>query len=333
MSIKQSSHSSYDPHKKFYSINPSNNISHSHNNNHIDSTKSIPKASKNSLSCKDTPHSLQKLSISQQYQNSSENDSYSHLSQLSGIPDTHYYQELQSNNQIIINKVMRIEDIEGDLFFNKKLFIDVNGLRNGLRGKKDGFSFFGAIAHHKGKVVNDFVLNIEEDCANVDVYFLIYFDKSINKFTLKNVNKVNYSNISEVNLNEQMFIKEVNNYELYKINLIQFGENKAHFLYIELLCNAGIKVNVLNIVKHNEIEFTKMFTPNDTPINIGIKGSVQLSIKSKCCYLEFNSKKKKWVLINNIDDIWVACDKKVELETKRIFKLGENVFEISPEKK
>ena len=190
---------------------------------------------------------------------------------------------------------MRIEDVEGDLFFNKKLFIDVNGLRNGLRGKKDGFSFFGAITHHKGKVVNDFVLNIEEDCATVDVYFLIYFDKSIKKFTLKNVNKVNYSNISEVKLNEQMFIKELSSYELYKINLIQFGENKAHVLYMELLANAGIKVNVLNIVKHNEIEFTKMFTPNDTPVSIGNKGNIQLSIKSRCCYLEFNAKKKKWI--------------------------------------
>ena len=39
-------------------------------------------------------------------------------------------------------------------------------MKNGLRAKKDGFTFFGSITHYHGKVINDFVLNLKEDLVN-----------------------------------------------------------------------------------------------------------------------------------------------------------------------
>lgn len=78
-------------------------------------------------------------------------DSFTQFSQVSQQNDNHYYQELNSSaldQEVTSTKMLHIEDIEGDLFFNQKLFIEANGLKNGLRGKKDGFAFFGSITHY-----------------------------------------------------------------------------------------------------------------------------------------------------------------------------------------
>lgn len=78
-------------------------------------------------------------------------DSFTQFSQVSQQNDNHYYQELNSSaldQEVISTTMLHIEDIEGDLFFNQKLFIEASGLKNGLRGKKDGFAFFGSITHY-----------------------------------------------------------------------------------------------------------------------------------------------------------------------------------------
>lgn len=36
-----------------------------------------------------------------------------------------------------------LEDIEGNLLFNKKLLIDASGLSESLRKMRDGYTFFG----------------------------------------------------------------------------------------------------------------------------------------------------------------------------------------------
>ena len=54
-----------------------------------------------------------------------EGDSFTQYSQISGLNENHFYQEINyqpSFNDIVSNKQLLIEDIEGDLFFNHKLF-------------------------------------------------------------------------------------------------------------------------------------------------------------------------------------------------------------------
>ena len=45
-----------------------------------------------------------------------------------------------------------LNDFEGDLLYNQKLFIDSKGLKNGKRNSKDGFAFFGLITNYHGKL-------------------------------------------------------------------------------------------------------------------------------------------------------------------------------------
>ena len=38
---------------------------------------------------------------------------------------------------------------------------------------------------------------------------------------------------------------------------------------------------------------------------------------------------KKWYLLQKKNDVWMACDKKIEIGNKRLFKMDKDIFEIS----
>ena len=77
------------------------------------------------------------------------------------INNNHFYQNFTEDDEDYYNSTIKspinksiisMIDIEGDLLDNKKLFIDYNGLKNGLRNNKDGFVFLEQLLIFKEKL-------------------------------------------------------------------------------------------------------------------------------------------------------------------------------------
>ena len=115
-------------------------------------------------------------------------------------------------------------DIEGDLLFNKKLFIGYF-LKNSFRNNNDFFVFFGTVAYFNNKIINDFVLNIKGD--NIidgnkifsNIIFIIFYDKILGKFYFKNIIKFKRENI---NFNLDVLHIQKNEIHIQNNMIIQF---------------------------------------------------------------------------------------------------------------
>ena len=168
-----------------------------------------------------------------------------------------YLEDSEYENLIIKTKSISIKydfiilnDIEGNLLYNQKLFIDSKGLKNGLRNSKDGFAFFGPITHYHGKIINDFILNtkdindndsdniseeqdiIDKNIVNHKIIFAIFYDRTFEKFYLKSVKKLNFEKIKEIEINSILFYMKKNNIKI-KSNLIIYFEDIVNlFFYI-----------------------------------------------------------------------------------------------------
>ena len=204
-------------------------------------------------------------------------------------------------------------------------------MKNGLRAKKDGFTFFGSITHYHVKVINDFVLNLKEELVNnlkAKIYFAIFFGRTLNTFFFKNVKKVDYNNIPKIDFQCVIFSKESKKCELYNKNIFQIGNN-VNYLFIEILNDSSIKVDILTKGKINNVEGSFCFGISDSPVTIGTEGKIVLQRKREPTVIYYMKEEKKWYLLEKKDDVRMACDKKIEIGNKRLFKMDKDIFEIS----
>lgn len=79
--------------------------------------------------------------------------------------------------------------LTGELFYNKEIIIDKNGMVNGLRKKKDGQTFFGLknMKDYTGSYYNDLVLNYHTNMRNATLtgrVFDISYQKKTNDYRL-----------------------------------------------------------------------------------------------------------------------------------------------------
>ena len=168
-------------------------------------------------------------------------------------------------------------------------------MKNGLRAKKDGFTFFGSITHYHGKVINDFVLNLKEELVNnlkAKIYFAIFFGRTLNTFFFKNVKKVDYNNIPKIDFQCVIFSKESKKCELYNKNIFQIGNN-VNYLFIEILNDSSIKVDILTKGKINNVEGSFCFGISDSPVTIGTEGKIVLQRKREPTVIYYMKEEKK----------------------------------------
>ena len=228
-------------------------------------------------------------------------------------------------------------DVEGDLLFNKKLFIDYNGLKNGLRNNKDGFVFFGSVAHFNGKIINDFVLNIKDDNENNEkdifskIIFAIFYDKILGKFFFKNVRRLKTENKEQINFNLIVFHIQKNEVKIINNIIIQFGCSINYYILIQLKDNI-IQISLLRkaMEKIDETIFT--FNTKDSPITIGESGKLKIPGKKKLSLLIYDKVFNYWILKDPKSEIWVYSDNKIELNKTIIFKMGREIFQIKYDK-
>ena len=175
--------------------------------------------------------------------------------------------------------------LTGDLFFNKEIIINENGMINSKRNKKDGYTVFGLknSIDASGKLNNDFIINFKRDVdeiGNVETetgkVFEIKFNKERKEYTLYFINPYLYL--------------------YYKINnFVYFYPGKDYFLFVGkifLFINIEKKdsLQIINIQVDNtckeikdpeEINKKYSFNENNSPIKIG-RIDCDINICEKC---------------------------------------------------
>ena len=249
---------------------------------------------------------------------------------------------------------------EKGIFNGDKLYFDENGLKYGLRGKKDGYGFFGIDTHYHGKIINDYVLNInngikkqnsslsyisnslnEDKNINIPVlYFAIYYEKECNKFYLKNLRKINYNNLESFIFAFGIYQKyEGNKLKIKENMIICFNENQNYALSLQPTNNDILRVYLIKIdefdidSKYNNksIIYKSNIENNGVSKIIGKKGNFKVDLQGKNYVLSFNKNENYWELKSNSckkQKFWIMVDKKVELNKEYVFKINSMFFKI-----
>ena len=254
---------------------------------------------------------------------------------------------------------------ENGIFNGEVLYFDENGLKYGLRGKKDGYAFFGTDTHFHGKIINDYVLNInygkrkrsfnsssytsnslnEEKNNNIPiVYFVIYYEKDINKFFLKNIRKINYNNLESFIFSFAIYKRYItNSLKIIENIIICFNENQNYALCFLLFNNNSLKaylIKIDDIEKGNNhynkscILYKTIIENNGVSKIIGNKGNIKIDLKGNSYLLYFNKSDKCWEIKTNSkknEIFWIIVDKKSvlnDVNKENIFKINSQFFKI-----
>ena len=152
----------------------------------------------------------------------------------------------------------------GELFFNKEIIINSNGMIDGLRQKNDGQVFFGnkIVSDYRGISYNDFIINFQfndekEKKSSTGRIFNIYYQKRTNDYYL---HLIHDSIIMYYDINNLVYFDNEKDYYLLIGNVFitvvtkKIGNKKGIDIEVE---NEDGKNNFFN------------FTEDETPISIG----------------------------------------------------------------
>lgn len=63
-------------------------------------------------------------------------------------------------------------------------------------------------------------------------------------------------------------------------------------------------------------------------MTLGKEGKIVLEKKKTLTVIHFNENEQKWTIKEKADEIWMACDRKIELKTVHRFKLDKDIFDV-----
>ena len=306
-------------------------------------------------------------------QNENKNiDTVINIPNISSNKDNIYDSNSNSNGFLIIKEIFNTErdnknnknknknKKENGIFNGDTLFFDTNGLKYGLRGKKDGYGFFGTFTHYHGKIINDYILNINfgeknkndplsfnsnlnnEECNNniPIVYFAIYYEKENKKYFLKNVRKINYNNIETFIFSFAIYQRYISNNIKIKENIIIcFNENQNFVLAMIPMNNYILKVYLIKLDRVDNkknycksvVIYKSCFENNGVSKIIGNKGNIKIDLQGKNYLLNYNKNERCWEIKSNdknIEIFWIMIDKKTELTKDNVFKINSQFFKI-----
>jgi hypothetical protein len=166
------------------------------------------------------------------------------------------------DNKIIGPKLL----CSGELFFNKEIIINTEGMINGLRQKNDGQCFFGTkkVLDYKGISYNDFIINFQfsgeikkKNDSSTGRVFNIYFQKKSKDYYLHIIHD---SIIIYYEINNPVYFENDKDYYLLIGNVFIIIITK------KVGTKKGIDIEIENEDGNNEI-FS--FMENEVPISIG----------------------------------------------------------------
>lgn len=84
------------------------------------------------------------------------------------------------------NPTLELEEVSGDLLKDKLITINAAGIVNGgLRGKRDGFTYFGPHQSQNSVIINDYLINLPNNIeATIPTLFNINFNLSAKNYFL-----------------------------------------------------------------------------------------------------------------------------------------------------
>ena len=152
----------------------------------------------------------------------------------------------------------------GELFFNKEIIINSNGMIDGLRQKNDGQVFFGnkVISDYRGINYNDFIINFQfneekEKKTSTGRIFNIYYKKKTNDYYLHVIH------------DSTIIYYEINNF-------VYFDNEKDFYLLIGnvfvtiITKKVGNKKGIdIEIENEEDNNILLSFMEEETPISIG----------------------------------------------------------------
>jgi hypothetical protein len=257
------------------------------------------------------------------------------------INNINTFSELKLNeNQVVTDKKIKYNNsikhikadtkliISGELFYNKVIEINENGMKNGYRRKTDGIAIFGAknendeINLDNDIILCDFFLNLKKIYHNEPI-FKIYYDKNKKTYILYFIHNslILYYKIS---------------------NKIFFEVDKDYFI---ILADVFLTINVDNINENEkqikiqiEIENEKSknytFKQNEMPIKIGRSDcniNIQRHSISKIhCFIGFenNTFYYKDAESTNGSSLLIREDDYIDIKGEMSFKLETYSFKI-----
>lgn len=220
--------------------------------------------------------------------------------------------------------------LSGELFFNKEIIIDKNGMVNGMRKKKDGQTFFG-LANSKdytGTYYNDLVLNFRESSQNASStgrVFDISYQKATNDYRLYMIHN---SLIINYQINNLFYFDDDNEYYLVlgKVFMTVATRKNERKKFIDVIIETENE--------NEEIKYT--FSEDEIPITIGrldceIKIKNQ-SISKKHAVIEYSTECQKFYFRDlgstNGSVVVIKEDDTIKLKGDMRFKLENVPFRI-----
>ena len=223
--------------------------------------------------------------------------------------------------------------IKGDLFQDVELIIDSDGLKNSLRNKKDGQTFFGVSNQkdYKGCYYNDYILQFPNMANSYNPnytgrLFDISYSKKTNDYQLYMINNSMYLYYI---IEQSFYFEKEKEYMLLlgKVFIIvvqRERENKEKYL--------TIRIEFDNSDECDEYEFSE----RETPITIGRQNANicidNSSISKKHAIIDYSKHLRKFYFVDNQStngSIYIIKeDDTLKIKGDMKFKLNENMFHI-----
>ena len=259
-------------------------------------------------------------------------------------------------------KLVLMEINKSNIFNGKIIKIDASGYQNGLRKKRDGFTFFG-INNKKNnenenkeneEILNDIIINLKKknNIKNLDRLFTIYYYKQTGHYFIENLNK---------DLNQNKYFMYIKIYNEFYINenyfetvymllghlLVSVTVKGQKLLTIRVYKNQTIDENISqnnNNNNNNKLFVEYNYTSKRFPITIG-RENCTINAENKFlsrhhCVVYYDFTKEKWCISDgngkgkkSSHGTWIMLNKKNKFELNENdefyeVKIGEQKFKI-----
>lgn len=306
----------------------SNNIISSNiisNNNFLNSTNKISSINPNHRGSK----SCYSYSIRTNNSNgTNSNDNYS-VKVFSNLYNNNN-QEITEDDNIKYNKIILSDYEDCNFFKNNVIIINASGYKKSLRGKKDGYTFFGTVKEDNGIIINDYIINNELGLVKEKRLFVIFFNKKTEKYYFRSINDKEGKKRSQfiyLKLSNNPLIINNKMKKYFQIGDIIFKTeiNDNNQIHIILHLNLGKKTLIFNSNQKKIITFGR-----DNLSTVKLNGNMISKIH---CTIEF--KNNNWIIYDgngkkpSTNGTWMFCNEKFELRDEINYaKIGKSIIQI-----
>ena len=239
-------------------------------------------------------------------------------------------QKITEEDNLKNNKIILSDYEDSNFFKNDVVVINASGYKKSLRGKNDGYTFFGTVKENNGMIINDYIINNELGLIKEKRLFVIFFNKKNEKFYFRSINDKEEKKNSQfiylkLSVNPLIINNKMKKY--FQIGDIIFKTeiNDNNQIHIILHLNVGKKTLIFNSNQKKIITFGR-----DNLSTVKLNENMISKIH---CTIEF--KNNNWVIYDgngkkpSTNGTWMFCNEKFELNDEINYaKIGKSIIQI-----